>query len=315
VAGYCNTLFFYRDDRPFTPGKYLAARDFVIDPNYLTAAGVPLLHGRNFAAADGIGFDPANPRPGTILINDSMAREFYPGENPIGKRIFFDFAVQSAKLRGLPVPRYEIVGIVGDIVPSLDRAPQAALYRPLLDVGPGGATVLLYTRVAPQSVAPAALQEIHKLDGSMAVYDVGTIQEALGRSAANRRFVTLLFGVFAGLAVLLAAVGLYGVLAYAVTQRTAEIGIRMALGASGANVSRYILWEGLKPALAGIAAGLVAAFFACRVLKSLLFGIMPLDPPTFAVVPPLLLAVAAFACYLPALRATRIEPMVALRSE
>ena len=315
VSGNCNALFFYRDDRPFTAGKFLVAREWSIDPGYLAAAGIPFLRGRNFTPRDGLGFDPKNPHPGTILINQAMAHEFFPGEDPIGKRIFFDYAVQRAKLQGGPVVKYEIVGVVGDTVASLDRAPEPTLYRPLLDGDYGRATILLHTRVAPQAVADAALREIHGLDRSLAVFDVRTFEEALGRSAADRRFAMLLFGSFAALALLLASVGLYGVLSYTVTQRRGEIGIRMALGASQGHVSRFILWEGLKPALAGIAIGFGAALFVCRILRSLLFGIVPLDPLTFSVVPPLLVGVSVLACYLPALRATRVDPTVALRSE
>lgn len=127
---------------------------------YLAAAGTPLKRGRNFTPADGLGFDSENPHPGTILINETMAREFYPGEDPICKRIFFDYAVQRAKLRGVPVVRYEIVGVVGDVSASLDRAPQPALYRPLLDGTYSSATVLMHTHVSPQSVAAGAIQEI-----------------------------------------------------------------------------------------------------------------------------------------------------------
>jgi ABC-type antimicrobial peptide transport system permease subunit len=161
----------------------------------------------------------------------------------------------------------------------------------------------------------AALNEIHKLDSSLAVYDIRTMPEVMGSAAADRQFTMLLFGAFAALAVLLAAVGLYGVLSYAVAQRRVEIGIRLALGASHSDVSHFVLWEGMKPALAGVGAGLLAALLACRVLKTLLFGIAPLDPVTFSLVPPLLLAIAALACYLPAMLATRIDPTEALRSE
>jgi putative ABC transport system permease protein len=137
----------------------------------------------------------------------------------------------------------------------------------------------------------------------------------MGLAAADRRFILLLFTAFAALAVLLAAIGLYGVLSNAVVQRRAEIGIRMALGASGRDVGRFIVRQGMQPAAVGVLVGVVAALLACRLLKSLLFGIAPLDPLTFALVPPLLLAVSLLACYLPALRATRIDPMQALRSE
>lgn len=315
LSGTCNVLFFYREDRPFVAGKFLAAGESAIDPGYLAAAGVPLLQGRNLTLHDGVGSDNKNPKLGSILINEAMARGFFPGENPIGKRIFYDYEVQRNKLQGLPIPKYEIVGVVGDVRATLDRNPQPQMYRPLLDVGGGNATVLLHTLVAAQSLTDAALNQMHKLDPSLAVYDVRTIEDALGLAAADRRFIMLLFTAFAALAVLLAAVGLYGVLSNAVVQRRAEIGIRMALGATAREVGTFIVREGMKPAAVGVVLGVAAALVACRVLKSLLFGIGPLDPLTFALVPPLLLAVSLLACYLPALRAARIEPMQALRSE
>jgi len=315
LSGYCNGLFFYREDRPFVQGRYSMAREWSVDPNFLAAAGLPLRRGRNFTARDGIGFDAKSPRPGAILISESMAREFFPGEDPIGKRIFFDYEVQRSKLEGAPTPKYEIIGIVGDTAAFLDRKPQSTLYRPLLDGLYGGATILLRTDVTPSSVATAALCEIHALDRSLAVYDVRTMEEAIGRSAADRKFTMLLFASFAGLAVLLAAVGLYGVLSYAVSQRRGEIGVRIALGASGSDVRRLVVWQGMKPAMIGVAAGLAAAYFACRLLKSMLFGIVPLDAVTFSLMSPLMLALSALACYLPAIRATRIDPTVALRSE
>jgi len=215
----------------------------------------------------------------------------------------------------VPIPKYEIVGVVGDVRGQLDRNPQPQMYRPLLGVGGGNATALLHTLVTPQSLTEAVLNEIHKLDPSLAVYDIRTMEEATGLAAADRRFVLLLFTAFAELAVLLAAVGLYAVLSNAIVQRRAEIGIRMALGATGKEVATFIVREGMKPAAVGVVFGVLAALVACRVLKSLLFGIGPLDPLTFALVPPLLLAVSLLACYLPALRATGIDPMQALRSE
>ena len=154
---------------------------------------------------------------------------------------------------------YEVIGVVGDVVGFLGRQPQPVFYRPLLDGGYGGATVLLHTSVPPRSVASAVVHEIHKLEPSLAIYDVRTMEEVLGRSATDRRFTMFLFGAFAGLAMLLAAVGLYGVLSYVVTQRRGEIGIRVALGARDSDVSSLIVWQGMKPALAGIAVGLLAA--------------------------------------------------------
>ena len=315
LAGDCNTLFFYREDRPLVLGRFLVARERGIDPNYLAAAGLPLLRGRNFTRQDGIGFDRKNPRPGSLVISEKMAQAFFPGEDPIGKRIFFDYAVQGNRLQGTPIPKYEIVGVVGDVVASLDRDKQPTLYTPLMDSNYAGETVMLHTKVAPRTVAAAAVNEIHRVDASLAVFGIRTMEEVIGKSAADREFTMLLFGAFAALAVLLAAVGLYGVVSYAVTQRRNEIGIRMALGATSANVSGFILLDGLKPTLAGLAIGLGAAYFACRILKTMLFGVAPLDPLTFALAPQLLLLITAAACYLPALRAARIDPAIALRSE
>jgi putative ABC transport system permease protein len=244
-----------------------------------------------------------------------MARKFFPNEDPLGKTIYFDFEAEKAKFEGTPVPHYRIVGIVGDVVPALDVQNPATLYRPLFDGTYSGVTILLHTAAEPHSVFKAAEIAIHKLDPALAVYDIRTMEEILGRSASDRQFSMLLFGAFAGLAVLLAAVGLYGVLSYAVSQRQGEIGIRMALGARHGDVNRLVLGEGMKPALLGVGIGFVGALFACQILKSLLFGVGPLDPLTFTLVPPLLVGVAVLACYLPALRATRIDPMTALRTE
>jgi len=315
LSGSCNVLFFYREDRPFVPGQFLAANESAIDPSYLVAGGIPLLRGRSLTLRDGIGSDEKNPKLGSILVNEAMAREFFPGENPIGKRIFYDFQVQRSKLQGLPIPKYEIVGVVGNVRANLDRDPQPQMYLPLLDVGGGGVTVLIHTVVAPESVTASALSEIQKLDPSLAVYDIGTMEDLMGQAAADRRFLLLLFTAFAGLAVFLATVGLYSVLSNTVVQRRAEIGVRMALGASATDVSRLVVCEGMKPAALGVALGLLAALVASRVLKSLLFGIGSLDPLTFTLGPLLLLAVSLLACYVPSLRATRIDPMLALRSQ
>jgi putative ABC transport system permease protein len=315
VSGGCNTLFFYIEGRPVTPGHVLAALERAVDPPIFAAGGVPLLRGRNFTPQDGVGFDEKHPRLGSIVISESMAKTFFPNEDPIGKRIYFDFEAEKAKFQGTPVPRYQIIGIVGDVLPALDSPVQPTLYRPLLDGTYSGGTILLHTAIEPHSVFGAAQNAIHELDPALAVYDVRTMEEIVGRSVSDREFSMLLFGAFALLAVMLACVGLYGVLSYAVAQRRGEIGIRMALGARHADVNRLMLREGMKPAVLGIVLGFAGALLTCRVLQSLLFGIGPLDPLTFALVPPLLLAVAVLSCYLPALRATRIDPMIALRVE
>jgi ABC-type antimicrobial peptide transport system permease subunit len=161
----------------------------------------------------------------------------------------------------------------------------------------------------------AVRNEIHRLDPGLAIYSIRTVDELMGRSTADRRFTMLLFAAFAALAVLLAAVGLFGVVSYAVSQRTTEIGIRMALGATRGDVSRLVVMQGLRPAIVGITCGVVGAALASQALRSLLFGVAPIDPLTFSLVPPLLLAVAGLASYLPARRATHVDPTLALRTE
>jgi predicted permease len=315
LTGACNTLFFYIDGRPFVPGTFFTAHERSVDPEYFATAGVPLLRGRTFTLEDGVGFDPKNPRPGKIVISNSMAKTFFPNDDPIGQRIFFDFELQRERNEGFPAPHYEIIGVVGDVVPSLDTRVTPTLYRPLFDVASGGATLLVHSTADPQAVVGAVRNELRRLDPALVLYQVRTMEEVVGRTTSDRRFTMELFVAFAVLALLLAAVGLYGVVAYSVSQRTAEIGIRMALGATRSDVSRLVVMQGMGPAIAGMLIGLLAAGMASRVLTSLLFGVTPMDPLTFSLVPPLLLAVAALACYLPALRATRLDPTVALRTE
>jgi predicted permease len=315
LTGSCNILFFYIEGRPFVSGNFLTALDRAADLSYFAAAGIPLLRGRTFTPGDGVGWDVNHPRLGSIVISESMAKTFFPNEDPIGKRIFFDFEVQAAKIFSRPVPHYEVIGVVGDVPPALDRKPGPTLYRPLLDVAYGGATILLHTAGNPQSLITAVRNEIRRLDPNLAVYRIQTMRELLGISTSDRRFTMLLFAAFAGLALLLATVGLYGLVSYTVSQRRAEVGIRMALGATGPDVRRLILMQGLKPATTGIVLGVVAAALAARILRSQLFGVTPVDPLTFAAVPLVLLAVAAVACYVPAIRATRLDPTAALRTE
>jgi predicted permease len=315
LIGTCNVLFFYIEGRPYVPGKFLQADEKSVDPRYFGTVGIPLLRGRAFTNEDGVGFDPQRPRLGKIVISQAMADSFFAGEDPIGKRIFFDFEVQTERNQGIPAPRYEIVGIVGDVVPALDAPVRPALYRPLFDGSYSAASILVHTAVEPLSVVSSIGNEVHRLDPGLPVAGVRTMDDLVGRSTSDRRFTLSLFVGFAALAMLLAAIGLYGVVSYAVSQRTAEIGVRMALGATGADVSRLVVMQGLKPALAGVGVGIVAAFFASRLLRTLLFGVTPIDPLTFAIVPPALLAVSALACYVPALRAVRLDPTRALRAE
>ena len=315
LTGSCNTLFYYVEGRPYTPGKFLAALERSVNPEYFQAAGIPLIRGRSFSSRDGVGFDPAHPRLGSLIISESMARQVFSDEDALGKRVFFDFEVQRERNEGLPAPRYEVIGIVGDVLPTLDGGVTPTMYRPVLDVPPGTINAVLHTAADPSSVAGSARALIRELDRTLTVFGIQTLSEAVDRLNGGRRFTLLLFASFAALAVLLAAVGLYGVVSYSVSQRRGEIGIRMALGATKGEVSRMVMMQGLKPALAGSILGLIAAGFASAVLERLLFGITPLDTLTFALVPALLLSIAAAACYVPALRAAGQNPTAALRLE
>jgi putative ABC transport system permease protein len=308
-------LFFYIDGRPYVLGKFAAAYERSVDPGYFQAAGIPLQRGRTFTREDGVGFDPRQPRPGQIVISESMAKQFFPGEDPLGRRIFFDFEVQREKVEGFPAPRYEIIGVVGDVRPSLQEDVGPTLYRPLLDLANRNVSILLHTKVAAPSATGAVREEMRRLDPTLALFQVQTMEDVIGRSTSGRRFNMLLVVSFAGFAALLAALGLYGVVSYAVSQRTSEIGLRIALGATDASVRRMMVMQGLKPAVVGLGIGLIAAASSTRVVSSLLFGIAPTDPVTFLLAPPLLLALAALACYLPARRATRLDPTIALRAE
>jgi putative ABC transport system permease protein len=277
--------------------------------------GVPLRRGRTFTEHDGVGFEAKTPRLGTIVISEAMAKAVFPNEDPIGKRVFFDFEVQRERNEGFPAPRYEIVGVVGDVRATLDRSVQPTMYRPILDIGNSNVTLLLHTAVEPHTLIASVRAALRELDAGIATFRPLTIEEQIANSTGDRRFTLLLLAMFAGVAVLLAVVGLYGGVSYSVSQRRHEIGVRLALGATRATVSKLVVMQGLKPAIAGAAIGLTVAAFATRILRTMLFSVTPTDPLTFLVIPVILIAVATVACYLPAVRAARHDPMAALRAE
>jgi putative ABC transport system permease protein len=253
--------------------------------------------------------DSATSQP-VVLVNESFVRRFFPGEEPIGRRVTFGNPTR-------PATRWQtIVGVVADTKRAgFEREPWAETYFPLRQAATGRLLVFLRTAGDPVTVAGAAQSAVWALDPNQAVASVRTIDEMLAQADANRRFTTLLLGVFAGVALLLAAIGVYGVLAYATAQRTREIGIRMALGADRGMVLRMVLAGGVKIAGAGLILGIAGAFGVTHVLSGLLFGISPRDPLTFTLVPALLLVVALAACWIPARRAVRVEPVLALRGE
>ena len=264
---------------------------------YFAAMGIPLVRGRLFTGAD---LGGAN-----IIINESMAKRFWPDADPIGKR------VNLCSLA--PAPCWSpVVGVIGDIHQfGLEAAPTFDVY------GSGGwlPHFVIRTSSDPVSLAHAVAEEIHKIDPSLPVTHVTTLDGVLAETVASRRFSTVLLGIFAGLALLLAAVGIYGVMSYVVSLRINEIGIRMALGAQPRDIWRLIVGRGAKLALAGVGIGLIGALALTRLLSSLLFEVRASDPVTFGAVALLLTAVALLACYFPARRAMRADPIIALRYE
>ena len=282
----------------------------LISPGYIHAMHIPILRGRDLSDADVAG------RPGAVLISDSLARRFWPNEDPIGRHLTLTFFPDIVR---------EVVGIVGDVkLDSLDETrPVATIYHPLaqVSVSPGeawrsfGMTFTVRTHSDPVNSISAVTGAIHQVGPDLPVVDVMSMNDVIAQSVSPLRFNMLLLACFAGLALVLAAVGIYSVLSYTVRRRVREIGIRMALGASHSDVVRMVLTDGLKPILMGIALGLVAAIALSRVVASLIFGVRATDPLTFAAVALLLMLVGVFATIVPAYRATRIEPVRILREE
>ncbi len=301
---------FWVGNEPLVPGQSLpVAVETAVSPGYFQSLGVALLRGRLFEDSD-------RGRRGQILIvNDSMARRYFPGQNPVGKRI------KTGDVSFVPTSQWEtIVGVVSDVkYGGLDSASEATLYVPYFQTyWPGfSREMFLVVRAQgdPEAIAPGLRAAVRGLDRDVPLADLRTMNELLAGSVAEPRFRTLMLGIFAGLALVLSAVGIFGVMAWLVSRRTREIGVRMALGASQGAVLRMVLGEGLRVALIGVAIGLMAAFASSRLIKGLLFGVQPADPATFAAVSLTVVAVVLAACYVPARRATKVDPMVALRYE
>ncbi len=283
-----------------------------VTPNLFRTLGVPLLRGRDFTEKDGV------EAPWVVIINQALARRYWPKEDPLGQRI---------RIQPFPDERpREIVGVVGDIRHGwIAREPepqmyvahlqqplvyQARLSEPRLQM-----TYLMRTTTPLTLLTPALRRAVAEVDPNQPLFALRTMDQYLAEQVREPRFYMLLLGIFAGVALALAAVGIYGVMAYSVAQRTHEIGIRMALGATAIHVLRLVLRQGMLLVLAGAAAGIAGAYALTRVLGSQLYGVTAGDPATFAGVSAVLLAVALLACYLPARRATRVDPTVALRHE
>jgi putative ABC transport system permease protein len=294
---------------PKSPKEFTAAGYRTVTANYFETLAVPLLQGRLFTPGD------QEKSPAVVVINSTMARTYFSSENPLGKRIQLGATPEPEK----EVPTMEIVGVVGDVLQGLDLGPQAEMFLPfkqadaLLPVFQ--MSVVLRTAADPALETSALRGALAEIDPNQPLVNVRTMEQNMSTSVAQPRFRTWLIGIFAALALVLAAVGVYGVMSYTVTQRTSEIGIRVTLGAQSTDVFRSIVGEGLRIAIFGVGAGILAALALTRLLRSFLYSISASDPTTFVLVAFLLILVTAAACYFPARRATRVDPIVALRYE
>jgi putative ABC transport system permease protein len=280
-----------------------------ISPSFFDAVGVQLRRGRQFSGTDGAAGSE------TVIVNEQFARQHFPDTDPLGKRIRFA-SRENAPDQPAPVWR-TIVGLSPSIrhgAPQ-DVQPRAVAYVPYRQEPPAGAAILVRSGLEPAAIMNAVRGEVQALDPDQPVFTVQTLDEMLARDRWPFRVFGSLFAIFAGIALALSAVGLYAVMAYSVTQRTQEIGVRMALGAEGRQVSWMILRRGLVQLAIGLSIGLAGAFFLSKVLGTLLVQITPNDPVTFATISILLVLVAIAACLIPARRATRVDPLVALRME
>ena len=274
----------------------------VVDSRYFRTMEVPLITGRDFAGSDTHKTQPV------AVIDETLARQYWPDRNPLGQQLKFGFG------RGLQ--GVTIVGVVGDIKSDGFEAPSVPhIYVALGQFAPVNAVVFLRSRGDVQHLGEAARHEVESVDPNVPVHSISSMDLIIARSVADRRFALKLLGVFAAVALLLAAIGIYGVMSYSFSQRTHEVGIRMALGAQRLDILRMALGEGMRVVIIGLASGLVGAAIMTRFFRSMLFHVAATDPTTFLTVSAILAGVALFACYIPAKRATRVNPLVALREE
>lgn len=293
---------------PLQPGEVRSVGPRWVSSDFFLTMGIPLRDGRVFDQRDN------QEAPLVVLVNEALVERYFPNENPIGKRVTFDGSQSGPNWR-------QIVGIVGNVKHSNmedDARPQ--LYIPHTQFAIQGESIPILTFVVktntePRSLVQALRGQILAVDQDQPITKVKTMDEWVGNAIAQKRFNMFLFGVFAATALLLAAVGIYGVMAYSVNQRTHEIGIRLALGAQTSDVLAMVVGQGMRLAVAGVGLGLIAAFALMRLLATLLYNVSTSDLTTFLVMSLILTGVALVACLVPARRATKVDPMVALRYE
>jgi putative ABC transport system permease protein len=302
LSGSVHSGSFNIEGRPTTGGEEGPHADIrSATPDYFQTMKIPLISGRFFTERDLRDSEPV------AIIDETLAQRYFPGEDPIGKRVEFQ--------PGKPIWR-QIVGVVGHLKhQALDADYMDQLYSPHAQVSNWNMFLVVRSATDPLSLVSAVREVVRSVDKDQPVYKVRTMDQLLSSSLAQRRLAVILLGVFAAVALMLAAVGLYGVISYGVTQRTNEIGIRMALGAERGQIFQMVLGQGIGLTIVGIGIGLIGAFGLTRVMTSMLFGVTATDPWTFAVIPVVLGMVALAACFVPARRATRVDPMVALREQ
>jgi predicted permease len=283
---------------PLPPGQFMYAVVREADPDYFKSAGIRLKRGRVFTGAEWL--DTADK----AVITEAMAAAYFPNEDPIGKRI----RVSDKEI-------FEIVGIVGDALQNLGLPPEPTMYFPLFRGGYSFATLMVRAAADPNLISLPVQKEMRALDPDLPAVTVKTMDEMMWGATQQNRFGLTLIALFAALAVILASVGLYGVLAYSVGQRTSELGVRIALGAGSPAITKLVVWQGLKPALAGIAVGIAGGIAGTRLLQTMLYEVSPTDPAVLAAVVALLMLITLAASFIPAWRATRIDPVIALRTE
>ncbi len=277
-----------------------------VGPNYFHTMGIPLMQGRDFSTRDSLSTS------GVVMVSESFARRYWPGQDPVGKRIRYGGADSTN-------PWLQVIGVAGNVkYNSLRQDPEAepVIYGALLQSEVIiNMSLVVRTHNSPEAMLGPLREEMQRIDPAIPVYNVATLSERMHKDSAETRSYGLLLALFAALALVLAAVGIYGVMSYWVTQRTREMGIRLSFGAKPRDLHRLVIGEGIRLALAGIAAGALGAVLVTRAMTSLLFGVKPFDPVLFAVLAAGLTVVVILACYIPARRATKVDPMVALRYE
>ncbi len=282
-------------------GSEPQAEKRIVTPDYFRVLHTPILAGRTFSAQD------RKDSPAVAIINEALARRLYPGQDPIGRRIDFNWETSGWQ---------EIIGVVGNVKHyGLQENPLPTIYVPFAQRPAAAMAVVVRSSLRPDDLVPEIRRQVASLDKDRPLIQVRTLDRVVAESVADRRLPMLILGGFAAAALLLGAIGVYGIVGYSVAQRTEEFGIRMALGARRGNIVRMVLVQGLRLALFGLLIGVAGSLAVARLISGLLYGVTPADPGTLGATALLILGVVLLACYLPARRAARVDPMTALRCE